>query len=597
MTLPIALTLGITVAALVLFVWNRLAVEVVALLVLASLVLTGLVSPADGLSGFANEATVTVALMLVLSTGLMHTGAIDTLGRWIARIAGDSEFRLLATIVAFIVPVSALINNTAAVAVLLPMVLGLSRTARIAPSRLLMPLSFAGQLGGTLTLVGTSTNLLVAGLVLEAGLGRLGLFDITAPALILTALGLVYLFTLGRWLTPIRSAPAGLLESYELREYLSALEVAADSRLVGRSLAESRFGDQHRLQVVEVRRANGGPTVPATGGTVVQAGDILVVTGKAAEIARIGEAEHLTIAGVRPDLRTKAGSEPADDAPELAEMLVSLHSHAVGRTARELDLRRRFGVNVLAVQRHGHAVRTETGRVALAPGDLLLTQGRATALRGLHDSGDLALLGPVRLPARRRERVPHALVIMALVIALPAFGVTTILVSALLGALAMVLLGCLTPQEAYEKMDWSVIVLLAAILPLGIAMRDTGTADWIAEAMLGVVAPLGPYGTLAAVYVLTVGLTSLISNAAAALVLVPVAIATAVELGVSPMPFVIAVMFAASSSFVTPIGYQTNTFIYGPGGYEFSDFMRVGAPLNLVLAAASTFVIPLFFPF
>ncbi|MBA3889237.1 MAG: SLC13 family permease [Gemmatimonadaceae bacterium] len=597
MTPDIILTLAITLAALALFTWNRVPVEVVALLVLAALIVTGLVTPQEGFSGFANEATVTVALLLVLSTGLLHTGAVDALGRLIGRLAGRSEMRLLLVIVAFVVPVSAVMNNTAAIAVLLPVVLGLSRTAKVAPSRLLMPLSFAGQLGGTLTLIGTSTNLLVAGIALDAGLGRIGLFDFTAPALVLAAIGVAYLLTFGRWLTPTREPPAGLLESYEMREYLTALQVASDAPLAGRTLAESRFGDRYGLQIVEVRRAGGLRVALPTGATVVQADDVLVVTGNVPDIARIGEAEHLTIVGVPPRFAADADKRGGSDPLPLAELLVPMGSYSVGRTVTELDLRRRYGLNVLALQRHGSAVHESVGRVRLQSGDLLLARGEPDALRALHDDGTLALLGPVQLPARRQRKMVYAAAIMAGVVLLPALGVTPIVVSALLGVLAMVLTGCLTPTEAYDGMDWSVLVLLGAILPLGGAIRDSGTAAWIATMLLDVVAPLGPHGTLAAVYVLTVALTSVISNAAAALVVVPVAVATAAGLEISPMPLVIAVMFAASCSFITPIGYQTNTFIYGPGGYRFSDFVRVGAPLNLVMAVATTIVVPWFFPF
>jgi di/tricarboxylate transporter len=298
-----------------------------------------------------------------------------------------------------------------------------------------------------------------------------------------------------------------------------------------------------------------------------------------------------------PELEPELPPDKEAAAPHLAELLVPLGSHAVGRTVKQIDLRRHYGVNALAIQRHGQAIHEPVGKVRLAPGDLLLAQGRNSALQALHASRDLVLLGPVRLPARRPGKLVPAIAIMTAVVLLPALGVTTILVSGFLGALAMILTGALTTQEAYEDMDWSVVVLLAAIIPLGLAMRDTGTADWVAQGLVGFVKPLGPYGVLAAIYVVGVLLTSVISNAAAALVLVPVAIATGAELGVSPMPFIIAVMFAASSSFITPIGYQTNTFIYGPGGYRFGDFLRVGAPLNVLLAVASTIVIPRFFPF
>jgi di/tricarboxylate transporter len=589
-TSQIALTLAVGVGALALFIWNRLRVDVVGLLVMAAVIVLGLVTPAEGIAGFANEATVTVALMLVLSTGLLRTGVVDIIARWTTRLAGKSEVRLLAVVIALVIPVSAFLNNTAAVAILLPMLLGFSRTMAIAPSRILMPLSFASQLGGTTTLIGTSTNLLVAGLVLEAGLGRIGLFEITPPALILTVLGAIYMLTLGRWLTPVRVPPQDILETYELREYLTALVVGPESPLVGRTLGESRFGDAHGLQVVRIQRGEERLRSPDAR-TVVEANDVLVVTGRIPDIAQIGEVDHLRISGSRPALDDVGGGA------QLAEVLVRRDSEAIGRTLRELDFRARRGITALGLQREGHVVHAPVGRVPLRAGDILLVQGATRALRELHEEGDFALLGPVRVPAKRRRKAARAVAIMIGVVILPALGVTTILVSALAGVAAMLLTGCITADEAYEEMDWSVIVLLGTILPLGIAMQKSGAASWIAEGFLGVAAPLGPHGVLATLYCLTTVLTSVISNNAAAVVLTPIAIATGGALGVSPLPFIIGVMFAASNSFVTPIGYQTNAFIFGPGGYRFGDFVRVGGPLNLLLVGAATVVIPWFFPF
>lgn len=596
MTPQIALTLAVGMGALALFIWNRLRVDVVGLLVMTTLIVLGLVTPAEGIAGFANEATVTVGLMLVLSTAMLRTGVVDILARWTTRLAGRSEPRLLAVVIGLVIPVSAFLNNTAAVAILLPMLLGFSRTMSIAPSRILMPLSFASQLGGTLTLIGTSTNLLVAGLVLEAGLGRIGLFDVTPPALILTLVGVLYLLTVGRWLTPARVPPQGMLEAYELREYLTALHVEPESPLVGRTLAESRFGDAHGLQVVRIQRGDERLRSP-DGRTVVQARDVLVVTGQIPNIAQIEEVDHLRIAGSRPAFDDGSAASAGKRDAQLAEVLVRSDSAAIGRTLRELDFRARRGITALGLQRDGHVVHAAVGRVPLRAADILLVQGAPRALRELHDEGDFALLGPVRVPAKRRRKAARAVVIMAGVVLLPALGVTTILTSALLGVAAMVLTGCITADEAYEGMEWSVIVLLGTILPLGIAMQKSGAAAWLAEGLLGVAAPLGPHGVLATLYVLATVLTSLISNNAAAVVLVPIAIAAATVLGVSAMPFVIGVMFAASNSFVTPIGYQTNAFIFAPGGYRFSDFVRVGGPLNLLLIVAATLVIPWFFPF
>jgi di/tricarboxylate transporter len=592
-TQQIALTLGVTAAALALFIWNRLRVDVVGLLVMTTLVLLGLVTPREGISGFANEATVTVALMLALSTGLLRTGAVDVLGQWVARLAGRSELRVLTIVLGVVIPLSAFINNTAAVAILMPIVLGLSRTAGVAPSRTLMPLSFGSQLGGTLTLIGTSTNLLVAGLVLDAGLGRIGLFDVTPAAAILTAIGVVYLLTAGRWLAPVRPAPQTPVESYELREYLTALVVGAESNLVGRSLAGSRFGHALGLQVVQIQRGDERIVAP-NGATSIHAGDVLVVTGKITNIAQIEDTNHLEIAGAKPEIDAAAGAGNGD---QWAEVLVNLGSEAAGRTLTELGFRSRYGITALAIQRHGTPIHGPVGRVPLKPGDILLVQGSPRALRELHEGGEFGLLGSVRVPAKRRRKALRATLIMLAVVLLPAFGVTTILVSALIGMLAMILTGCILPDEVYQEMDWSVLVLLATILPLGVAMRNSGTADWLAAQLLDVTRPLGARGTLAAFYALATVLTAIISNNAAAVVLVPVAIAAAATLGVSPMPLVVGVMLAASTDFSTPIGYQTNTFIYGPGGYRFSDFLRVGGPLNVLLLVSAPLVIPLFFPF
>jgi len=586
------IALAITTAALVLFVWNRLRVDVVALLIMTLLIVSGVSTPAQGISGFAHEATITVALVLVLAAGLLRTGAIDVLSAWTARFAGPSELRLVALTLLIVVPLSALINNTAAVAVLMPMVLGLARSARVAPSRVLMPLSFGAQLGGTLTLIGTSTNLLVAGIALDFGMDRLNLFDITPAALLISGAGVLYLFTVGRWLLPHRAPPQDLLRSYELYDYLTMLRVRPGSRFADRSLAESRFAQALGLQVVRVLHEDGSIDAP-TGSTVLHAGDVLVVEGKIPDIAKVQREGGLELADT--ELMLEQAVREGD--VRIAEVLVPRRSAATRRTVRELALRARYGISAVAVRRHGVRLHTPIGDVRLLPGDMLLVQGTAEALTRLHQESELALLGAVDLPPMRRERMKVAVPIVLGVVLLPALGITTILVSALLGVVAMLLTRCLTPDEAYRDMDWMVIVLLAAILPLGEALHRTGAAEFVAHNLMTIAAPLGAHGILAVFLLVTTLLTSVISNAATAVVLTPIAFAGAETVGLSPAPFVIAVMIAASNSFMSPVGYQTNTMIYGPGGYEFSDYLRVGAPLSLIVVAVATFVIPVFFPF
>jgi di/tricarboxylate transporter len=593
----IGLTLAITAGALVLFVWDRVRMDVVGLIVMAALIVSGLVTPQQGISGFSNEAMITVAAMFILSAGLVRTGAIDAVGRQVARFAGKSELRLLLVALALAVPLSAFINNTPVVVMMIPMLLGLAREMGVAPSRLFIPVSFGSQLGGTLTLIGTSTNLLVAGLVLDLGMDRIRLFDITPPALVLAALGIVYLTTIGRALTPVRETREDLVASYELREYLTGLVVEPGSALAGRSLAESRFGDQYGLQVVGIERGEERIPFPS-GATVLRENDHLLVRGKSMEIARIEESGGMRLAGAQPEFPLEPSRTAAEEGgPRLAEVIVPPRSAVIGRTLRSLNFRRRYGVPVLAIQRHGEPLHEALGRTVLAAGDVLLVRGTPDELRAAHEDRELALLGAVDVPARRTRKLPLAVSIMAAVVLLAAFDVTTILVSSILGVVAMFLTRCLTPDEAYRDIDWMVLVLLGSVIPLGIAMQETGTAQLIAGSLLALTEPLGLYGSLAALYLLTSLLTEIISNNAAAVVLTPVAVAAAVGLGASPLPFVIAVMFAASNSFLTPIGYQTNTFIYGPGGYRFSDFIRVGGPLTVLLVVAATIAIPFFFPF
>lgn len=604
LTLDIGLTLGVVVVALVLFVWNRLRLDVVALLVLALLLVLGLITPEEAVQGFSNEATVTVALMLVLSAGLLRTGFVDVLGGRIARLAKGSELRLLVLILAVVVPMSAFINNTAAVAILLPMIIGLTRDMEIPPSRLLMPLSYSGQLGGTLTLIGTSTNLLVAGLIIDLGVERIHLFDITLPALILVTIGVGYILTVGRRLVPDREASAELLETYELHEYLTALVVREESPLSGRTLAEAEFGQQHGLEVLRIDRDSAVVREPGPD-TVIHAGDMLLVEGSIPHITEIIDKHGVEISGARAEAGAVA-AEAAEDAAdagdaqgdrELAEVMIPPQSPLVGDTLQDAHFERHFDLGVMAILRHGHPLQKPLSSVKLRGGDILLVSGPPGALREAHESEQVALLQALDLPEKRRDKLKLAMPILLGVVLLPALGITRIMVSALMGVIAMFVTGCLTPEEAYEEMDWMVVILLGAILPLGIAMQNTGAAQYLAAGVVDLTRPLGPYGVLAAFFLLTMGFTSIISNNGAAVVLTPIAVAAASALQLSPLPFVVAVMFGASNAFMTPIGYQTNVFVYAPGGYRFTDFVRVGTPLGLLIAAAATFVIPLFFPF
>lgn len=589
------ITIAITVGAIVLFVLDRLPIEVVGLIVMVALMLTGVVTPAEGVSGFASEAILTIAAMFVLSAALVRTGGVDVLGRWISRLSGDSGFRLLVVSLAVVVPASAFVNNTPVVVVMVPVLLGLAQARDIPASRLLMPVSFASQMGGTLTLIGTSTNLLVAGLVLDLGLPRIRLFDVTAPALVLTVLGVVYLLTLGRWLVPDRDSELDMDARYELGEYLSGLEVGPTSMLVGQTLAGSDLRRKHQLDVLAIERADRRILLPESV-EVIEEGDRLVVRGKISRIDDAQESVGLRISGTGPRLSSSDLEEDAGPA-HYSEVMVPPRSRVVGHSLEELRFKGTYGVPVVGIRRHGAVVHEPMRTVTLQPGDILLIRATSEDLRRIRATGDLALLGPLDLPPRRKRKLPVAAAIMASVVLSAAVGLTTIMVAAMAGVVAAFVSGCVTPEEAYEDVDWQPLVLLGSLLPLGIAMQATGAAELATIHFLDLTRGLGPHGVLVAFYVLVTLLTAIVSNAATAVVVTPLAVALGVSLDVSPMPFVIAVILAASNSFITPVGYQTNTFIYGPGGYRFSDFTLVGGPLTVLFAVAAGFVIPIFFPF
>ncbi len=594
-TPDILVTLAITVGAIVLFVLDRLPIEVVGLLVMVALMLTGVVTPTEGVSGFASEAIVTIAAMFVLSAALVRSGGVDVLGRWISSMSGQSDLRLLAVSIAVVIPASAFVNNTPVVVVMVPVLLGLARERGIPASRLFMPVSFASQMGGTLTLVGTSTNLLVAGLVLDLGLPRIRLFDITGPALIMALVGVAYLLTVGRRLVPDRDGEDDLDERYELGEYLSGLEVEEGSELVGRPLSESGLRQERELDVLAIERGDEWILLPE-GTHEIQAGDRMVVRGKIQGITDAGNEVGLRISGTEHTLSSHEDeNEPGDTA--YSELLVPPRSRVVGQSLEELRFRGSYGVPVVGIRRHGATVHEPMRSVSLHAGDILLVRGTPEDLRRIRETGDLALLGPLELPPRRKRKLPLSAAILGGVVLSAALGLTTIMVAALAGVALAWVTGCLTPEEAYEDVDWQPLVLLGSILPLGIAMQNTGAADLLAAHFLTVTQTLGPTGVLVAFYVMTSILTEIISNAATAVVVTPLAVAMGESLGVSPMPFVVAVIFAASNSFMTPVGYQTNTFIYGPGGYRFTDFIRVGGPLGLLFAFLAGLVIPAFFPF
>lgn len=587
--LDLVLVGAITVGAVALFASGRLRIDLVALCILAVLALTGLVTPAEAISGFASEATITVLAMLILAGGLTRTGATATLGRLIGRAAGESRWQVLLGITVSGAVLSAFVNNTAVVAVLLPLAVKLGHDRAIPPSQLLIPLSFACMAGGTVTLIGTSTNLLVSAIAAQHGLRPISMFELSPVGLVFAAVTVAYVLVAGRWLLPGR-VTRQYTERYRLRDYLTELVVGQNSDLVGKPLSEVNLEKDYGVEVLGVLRD--GVRTGRMRDVQIAPADVLLVRGTVQPLLEVKELPGLSL---KPEVMLGDEDLTSEDVV-LAEAVLSPTSRLRGRTPRDVFFRQRFNLTILAIQRQGRSLATRLADTPLHVGDTLLLQGRRSHLEELAQDSGFIVLGEVDAPPPRRRRMWVAIGVMAAVVALAGAGLVPIVVASLCGVAGMVLLGCLTMEEAYESVEWSVIFLLAGVIPLGIAMERTGAARLVAEVTLGAVGWLGPVAVLAAFYLLGSLLTELMSNNATAILLTPIAIAIAAQLDVDPRPFVMAVAFAASASFMTPLGYQTNALVYGPGGYRYTDYMKIGTPLNVVLWGLATLLLPVFWP-
>ncbi len=594
--IDIILVCTVIVLAFILFATEKLRVDFVAILILATLTVIGqfrdgFLSVEEAFSGFSDPATLTIAAMFILSSGLAHTGAIAALSGKVAAVAGDSEIKLFMVLVVIVGVVSAFINNTAAVAIFLPITVVLARDRGVSQSKLLMPLSFASIVGGTATLIGTSTNILVSSLANRSGIEPFSMFELTKLGAIFLVIGLVYLAVIGRHLLPDRS-PTSLTRKYELARYLTGLVVPEDSPLVGKSAAEARLNELYDVTILEIIR---GDSHIRSGlrDAKLEAGDHLMARGAFDGIMEMKRSEGVAI---RSEIKY-ADRELTTEDTVLLEAVVSPSSSLVGTTLKEADFRHLSGVFALAINKHGETIRDKVGRIRLDIGDSLLLQGRRGSVEHLADKPYSLVLQFLNLPEMRAGKAIYAVGIITLVVGLAATGVTPILVSALIGCILMVATKCISLQEAYDSIDWFVIFLLAGVIPLGLAMENTGTAQLIASSLLDFTQGWGPTAVLSSFYLLTTLFASVMSHNAAAVVLVPIAIATANNLGLDPRPFLMAVTFAASSSLATPFGYHTNLMVYVQGGYRFSDYVKVGLPLNLLLWLTASLLIPVFWPF
>ncbi|MFC7021080.1 MULTISPECIES: SLC13 family permease [Haloarcula] len=587
--------------ALVLFATERFPIDVTAILIMVLLMVLEpwtQISPREGISGFANPATITVLAMLILSTGINRTGLVQLIGRKMAAFAGTDRRKQLAATVGVTGPVSGFINNTPVVAILVPVIADLAHEGNTSPSKLLMPLSFASMLGGTLTLIGTSTNILASDIAAqigaespELGLHAFGMFEFTKLGVVVFAVGALYLMTIGVRLLPERiPADEDLVEEYALQEYLADVTVPADSPLVGHTVGEALGEEDLDIDVLQLIRYGERFDEPLARKEIHE-NDTLRLRTNRETLEYIMDAEGLTLSG-GPQTEDDLG--PEADEPVLVEVVVPSGSFLVGETLTSSTFRQRYDANVLAFRTRGDVVRDRFEDIRIRVGDTLLVQAPPDSLTRLVENEDFIVAHEFDEVSYRSEKIPFAVAIIAGVVALPALNILPIVVSALAGVVAMIFTGVLKPTELYSSVEWNVIFLLAGVIPLGIALQQTGAAALLGDAVAATSVFLPPLGVLWVFYLATGLLTSVISNNASVVLMIPVAANAAQSIGANAFAFVLAVTFAASTAFMTPVGYQTNLFVYGPGGYTFTDFIRVGAPLQFLLSIVTTLGIAFF---
>jgi di/tricarboxylate transporter len=542
------------------------------------------------LAGFANTATITVGAMFVLSAGMFRSGAVNFVGRGLGRLARHSSGLMLFVLMVGVGVLSSFLNNTAAVAILIPVVIVVARRADTSPSKLLMPLSFASMFGGMCTVLGTSTNILASAISEQAGLGAFGMFEFTKLGVIFFAVGVTYMMTVGRKLVPDHRGRGDLTTSFGLGDYLTDLILQADSKSVGKALESAPLVKDLGIEVLQIRR--GEDTLRPTPETVLCENDVLRIQGNLRTINELKDR-----AGVAFGMSVKWRDEDLQSTDtRLVEAVVGPSSPLAGKSLAESRLRENFGASVLAVRQHGTLRHSEFENITLMPGDTLLIDVPNDQIEHLTEQRVFLVVSRAGIPRFNWPKAAKALAIVVSVVVVAATGLLPIVAAAATGALAMVLSRCISTDEAYGAIEWNVLFLLAGMLSLGAAMEKTGASTMLAEGMVNAVGGFGPIALLAAFFGATMLLTEVMSNNATVALLLPIAITTAHSIDANPRTFMFAVVFAASSSFMTPVGYQTNTMIYGPGQYRFVDFVRVGAPLNLIFWILGVLLIPWFWP-
>lgn len=590
---------GLTALIFASFVKEWVSVEVVALTGMFLCVAVGIL-PLEGARGalaiFSHPAPIAIGCMFVISAALERTGIIESLGDWFEKIAGRSEKSMLLWLIGIVAVLSGFVINTPVVVVFMPVVLAICRRKEWMASRFLIPLSYAAIVGGTVTIIGTSTNLIAAGIAEDKGMEPFSMFEVTKLGVIFCGITATYLYFFGRKLLPDRSTLASLIDSESSREFITHAYVSPDSQLIGRDFSETPFAKIKKLRMIEVRRNGLRVRVPLKE-IHFREGDELFFKGSPKGVLDVASTEGVAMEGDDDDFGLEGIHT---ESAVLMEGILGPDSSLVGKSLKQTNFRQEFGVIILAVHRRGKNLREHFEDAKLVFGDTLLVQGSAEKMRRLFEQRDFINLSAPTTQTFRTRKAPlavAALVVFVLLGALGGFGLIEKIptVQLALGAVIFVLLtGCLEPKEAYEAVDWRIIFLIMGMLGIGLALENSGLLQAAAVAFNDVCGGLDPRLVLALVYLLAAVLTELVSNQAVAVLMTPLAIQIGLQMGIEPRALVVAVMFGASASFSTPIGYQTNTYVFGAGGYKFGDFFRVGFPLAVLLWIVASVLIPVF---
>jgi len=600
MTLDIGLVLAISAIAMTLFMTERLRMDMVAIVVLISLSVLNLIDPAEALSGFSNQATITVLAMFILAAGLQNTGALSEVGQLLGKSQSPTTFLL--TLFGVLAVIAPFVNNTAVVAVFMPVVIAASLKINLPPTKSLIPLSYVSQMVGVCTLIGTSTNLIVNSIAQDLGHQGFSMFQFLPLGAICAGAGCLYLLTIGRWLLP-KQGQAEFSAGGEGGNYVTELQVTEDSKLIDESIETLGIHNEFNVYVLELWREDQKLWSPRA--ETLQKNDILLVRGKWERLYDLKDAMGLAFtaeSNAPADMREHQDKDEDEEEDKtdkriMAEIMISPNSMIIGHGIHALDRRMSDDISILGIQRRGHVLRERLDETVIRIGDILLMLMPESHLNKLRQNKHFIILSEQSEPVGRSWRKPFALLVMGAVVLLPVLGVLPIAISALAGATVMVISGCLNLDDMYEAVDWRIIFLMAGLLPLGSAMSTSGAAGFLVDNSIAFVHDLGPHIVLAVLYLMALLLGELMSNSAAAVLLTPIGMSTAQMMEADATPFLIAITFSASTSFLTPVGYQTNTMVYGAGGYKFTDFVKVGLPLNMIFWVLGVIFIPIFWPF